>query len=109
MKVLFLSHTFIGGDYFVGSHALHSEALLSGHHSLHISTPVSFFHNIKYLFKRDQKINFINRKNKSKEVLKNNSYIPRIFFPIDSKLSKYFLSKKFLNVLNAKYYKIFYV
>jgi len=107
MKVLFLSHTFIGGNYFVGSHALHSEAQLSGHHSLHISTPISFFHELKYLFKRDKNIDFIYRKKKLKEGLKNNSYIPRTLFPVNIKLSKYFLSKKLRNVLDAKYDKIF--
>jgi hypothetical protein len=107
MKVLFLSHTFIGGNYFVGSHALHSEAQLSGHHSLHISTPISFFHGLKYLFKMDKNIDFIDRKKKSKEGLKNNSYIPRTLFPINIKLSKYFLSKKLRNVLDANYDQIF--
>jgi len=107
MKVLFLSHTFIGGHYFVGSHALHNEALLSGHHSLHISTPVSFFHNLKYLFIKDHKVDFINRKNKSKEVLKDNSYIPSTFFPIHIKFSKFFLSKYLRNLLDAEYDQIF--
>ena len=107
MKFLFLSHTFIGGNYFVGSHALHSEALLAGHHSLHVSTPVSFFHKLKYLIFRSNRIDFNDRLNKSQERIKNNSFVPIILFPIQIKISKYFLSKKLRNVLGAKYDQIF--
>ncbi len=107
MKVLFLSHTFIGGNYFVGSHSLHKEALLSGHHSLHVSTPISFFHILKCLFKKDNKTDLIRRVHKSKDGVIDNSYIPRVLLPIQLKYSKYFLGKKFRNVLNSSYDKIF--
>ena len=107
MQVLFLSHTFSGGTYFVGSHALHSEAQISGHHSLHISTPLTYFHTLKYLFLRNKKNEFLIRRQKSKDAFKNNYYIPRILIPINFKLSKYFLGKKLRKVLNVKYDKIF--
>jgi hypothetical protein len=107
MKILFLSHTFIGGNYFVGSHSLHNEALLSGHHSLHVSTPISFFHILKFLLKIDNKTDLIRRVHKSKEGIINNSYIPRVLLPIQLKYSKYFLGKKLRNVLNSSYDKIF--
>lgn len=107
MKVLFLSHTFIGGNYFVGSHALHNEALLTDHDSLHVSTPVSFFHRLKYLLKKNDKMDFNNRIHKSKAGIIDNTYIPRVLVPIQLKLSKYFLGKKLRNVLNSSYDKIF--
>jgi hypothetical protein len=107
MKVLFLSHTFIGGNYFVGSHSLHNEALLTDHDSLHVSTPISFFHILKYLLKKNDKMDFINRIHKSKAGIIENTYIPRVLFPIQIKLSKYFLGKKLRNVLNSSYDKIF--
>lgn len=107
MKVLFLSHTFIGGNYFVGSHQLHNEALLTGHDSLHVSTPISFFHILKYLLKKNNKIDFIKRLHKSKAGITDNAYIPRVLFPIQIKLSKYFLGNKLRNVLNSSYDKIF--
>ena len=107
MKVLFLSHTFIGGNYFVGSHSLHNEALLTGHDSLHVSTPISFFHIFKYLLKKNDKMDFIKRIHKSKAGIIDNAYIPRVLFPIQIKLSKYFLGKKLRNVLNSSYDKIF--
>ena len=107
MKVLFLSHTFIGGKYFVGSHSLHNEALLSGHDSLHVSTPISFFHRFKYFLKKNNKIDFIERTYKSKAGIIDNAYIPRVLFPIQIKFSKYFLGKKLRDVLNSPYDKIF--
>lgn len=107
MKVLFLSHTFIGGDYFVGSHALHSEALLSGHDSLHVSTPISYFHIFKYLLKNKDKRNFFYRIYILKKGNFNNEYVPRVLIPIQLKLSKYVLSNKLRNVLNDNYDKIF--
>lgn len=41
MNYVFLSHTYIGSKYVVGSHHLAREAALAGHNVLHISSPVS--------------------------------------------------------------------
>ena len=75
----------MGGAYFVGSHSLHNEALLSGHDSLHVSTPISFLHILKYLFKKENRIEFFKRLDKSKEGIANNSYVPIVLFPINIK------------------------
>lgn len=97
----------MGGAYFVGSHSLHNEALLSGHDSLHVSTPISFLHILKYLFKKENRIEFFKRLDKSKEGIANNSYVPIVLFPINIKFSKYFLGKKLRKVLDNNYDRIF--
>lgn len=46
MNILFLSHTYIGSNYVVGSHHLARELGLKGHRVLHVATPVSLLHII---------------------------------------------------------------
>lgn len=47
MKFLFLSHTYAGGIYVVGSHHLSRELVRRGHDVLHISTPLSIAHRLR--------------------------------------------------------------
>lgn len=44
MKILFLSHTYIGGSYVVGSHHLAEQLYKQGHEVYHVSTPLTIFH-----------------------------------------------------------------
>lgn len=44
LKIIFVSHTYMGGTYVVGSHHLSAQLKEMGHDVLHISTPVSIFH-----------------------------------------------------------------
>lgn len=44
LKILFLSHTYIGGDFVVGSHHLSKSLSEMGHDVYHMSTPISLFH-----------------------------------------------------------------
>jgi glycosyltransferase involved in cell wall biosynthesis len=44
VKILFLSHTYIGGNFKVGSHHLAVQLKRLGHEVLHVSTPISPFH-----------------------------------------------------------------
>lgn len=46
LKIIFISHTYMGGTYVVGSHHLSTELLKMGHDVLHISTPISPLHLI---------------------------------------------------------------
>ncbi|MDB8558552.1 glycosyltransferase [Turicibacter sanguinis] len=54
MKILFLSHTYIGGNYVVGSHHLAQKMYEKGHEVYHVSTPVTLFH--KLLIKDKKKL-----------------------------------------------------
>ncbi|MFC4776798.1 glycosyltransferase [Paenibacillus sp. GCM10023252] len=47
LKIVFASHTYIGGPYVVGSHHLARELSKMGHEVLHISTPITPFHILK--------------------------------------------------------------
>lgn len=44
MKILFASHTYLGGDFVVGSHQLAAALVRRGHDVLHVSTPLSPAH-----------------------------------------------------------------
>ncbi|MET3847070.1 MULTISPECIES: glycosyltransferase [unclassified Paenibacillus] len=54
LKIIFVSHTYMGGTYVVGSHHLASQLRKMGHDVLHISTPVTPFH---WLNKKTRKEN----------------------------------------------------
>ncbi|OXL82134.1 hypothetical protein BCV73_02850 [Paenibacillus sp. SSG-1] len=85
LKVVFASHTFIGGPFVVGSHHLAREMTNLGHEVLHISTPITPFH---YLSSNNE-INTL-RKKISREVSRISSakignipinYVPFSFLP----------------------------
>ncbi|MFP7334850.1 glycosyltransferase [Shouchella clausii] len=44
LKILFISHTFMGGTFVVGSHHLSRELSLKGHYVVHMSTPITLLH-----------------------------------------------------------------
>ncbi|MGH8494485.1 MAG: glycosyltransferase [Moraxellaceae bacterium] len=48
MRILFLSHTYWGSPYRIGSHHLSSQMAADGHDVFYISTPVSLLHRLKY-------------------------------------------------------------
>lgn len=48
MNILFASHTYMGGPFVVGSHHLAREMKRLGHRVLHMSTPLSPMHLLKY-------------------------------------------------------------
>ncbi|NMO97554.1 glycosyltransferase [Paenibacillus lemnae] len=48
MNIIFASHTYIGGPFVVGSHHLAREMDKLGHHVIHVSTPLSPFHLLKW-------------------------------------------------------------
>jgi hypothetical protein len=47
LKIVFASHTYMGGPFVVGSHHLAKELSKQGHDVYHISTPISPFHLLK--------------------------------------------------------------
>lgn len=47
LKIMFVSHTYIGGPFVVGSHHLARELSEMGHRVLHLSTPVTPAHLLK--------------------------------------------------------------
>lgn len=47
LKIVFASHTYMGGPFVVGSHHLAKELSKQGHDIYHISTPISPFHLLK--------------------------------------------------------------
>lgn len=48
MNIVFASHTYMGGPFVVGSHHLAREMKRLGHRVLHMSTPLSPMHLLKY-------------------------------------------------------------
>lgn len=80
MKIIFLSHTAIGGDFVVGSHHLAQAMANDGNHVWHISAPITIGHffNLKSRFIRSRIFRFINM-----GVVLNNviDYVPFGFFP----------------------------
>ncbi|MBO2944234.1 glycosyltransferase [Paenibacillus sp. F411] len=48
MNIMFASHTYMGGDFVVGSHHLAREMNKLGHRVMHVSTPLSPFHALKW-------------------------------------------------------------
>lgn len=48
MNIVFASHTYMGGPFVVGSHHLAREMKKLGHRVLHMSTPLSPMHLLKY-------------------------------------------------------------
>lgn len=44
LKIVFLSHTYMGGDFVVGSHHLARSLAARGHAVAHVSTPLSWMH-----------------------------------------------------------------
>jgi len=86
-RIVFLSHTHIGGTYRVGSHHLAKAATEFGDNVLHISTPISFLHRIKKL-DPDMSFRFANARKLvsfSPGIL---SYIPRTVLPLEM-ITKY--------------------
>jgi teichuronic acid biosynthesis glycosyltransferase TuaH len=86
-KILFLSHTHMGGVYRVGSHHLAEAAAEFGDTVLHISTPITFLHRFKQL-----DVDLSHRFANAKKLLSVNprilSYIPRSVLPLQ-KMTKY--------------------
>ncbi|MDO7908392.1 glycosyltransferase [Paenibacillus sp. JX-17] len=53
MNIMFASHTYMGSPFVVGSHHLAREMDKLGHSVIHVSTPLSPFHLLKYSKDRD--------------------------------------------------------
>lgn len=98
MKILFLSHTFYGGVYRVGSHELVEIGKARGHNVLHVSTPLTPFHHIRRYFFR----NIDSQRFQKNDFLEWN-LIPFILIPIQFGLSRFTLGKKFRKVLEKEY------
>ena len=57
LKILFLSHTYIGGSFVVGSHHLSEQLAARGHKVVHIATPITLYHLIgKYNINQKKRI-----------------------------------------------------
>lgn len=98
MKILFLSHTFYGGVYRVGSHELFEIALAQGHKVLHVSTPISPFHYIrKFIFRREETLRF------ERNQLVKWSRIPFALIPLQFKLSKWLPGTALRTILKNDY------
>lgn len=79
MKIVFASHTFLGGPFKVGSHQLARALVNLGHTVLHISTPVTPLHLLRGEIARQ-------RCRESEKEIYNVSpklyeWIPRLWFP----------------------------
>ena len=48
MRILFLSHTYWGSPYRIGSHHLSAQMAMAGHEVFYVSTPMSLLHFLKY-------------------------------------------------------------
>ncbi|MCQ4085235.1 glycosyltransferase [Saccharibacillus sp. JS10] len=48
MNIMFASHTYMGSPFVVGSHHLSREMQKLGHNVIHVSTPLSVFHLLKW-------------------------------------------------------------
>lgn len=95
-NIVFLSHTFIGGPFVVGSHHLAKELAKQGHKILHISTPLTLMH----FFKKDE-ITSIKKSRVNKLILSNENlgdYLPGSF-GLPWALSKYFYKLFRINLL----------
>lgn len=96
LKIVFASHTFIGGPFVVGSHHLAREMTRLGHEVLHISTPITPFH---YFFSKNE-INSL-RKKASRESRKNRNDFPINYIPfslVPWKVARKFYSKFGVNL-----------
>ena len=58
LKIIFVSHTYVGGTYVVGSHHLSAQLREMGHDVLHLSTPVSIFHWFNKNLRRTNRARF---------------------------------------------------
>ncbi|WP_350299566.1 glycosyltransferase [Peribacillus frigoritolerans] len=93
-NILFLSHTFMGGSFVVGSHHLSKELVKRGNKVLHVSAPYSWFHIIS---KNDE--NKLRKELRGKfyseggvENLIPNTFLPKEMFHIN-KVSKFEIRK----------------
>jgi glycosyltransferase involved in cell wall biosynthesis len=95
-NIVFLSHTFMGGPFVVGSHHLAKELAKQGHKVLHISTPLTLMH----LLKKDE-ITSIKKNRYNKLVYYNENlgdYLPGSL-GLPWALSKYFYKFFRINLL----------
>lgn len=98
MKILFLSHTFYGGLYRVGSHELSEVAISKGHNVLHVSTPISPFHYLlKFIIGQGESSRFDQKK------IVTWSRVPFVLFPVQLKLSKWLPGKVLKTILKNDY------
>lgn len=103
MKILFLSHTFYGGVFRVGSHHLFDKFYQDGIQVVHTSTPFSMFHKVAALsFKRGD-ANFDLRMKIATGNLSSNQKIPFTIFPITLKISSLFPGRAIRNILKTEY------
>lgn len=79
MNILFLSHSFWGSDFRVGSHHLSKNMARSGHRVLYVSMPVTPFHLLKYKIS-DYRIKRSGIVSEIEDRLFQ--YIPRLLFPV---------------------------
>lgn len=102
MKILFLSHTFYGGKYRVGSHELYEIALAKGFDVLHVSTPRTPFHYLKAkLFGNGEKKRYDREKSNSR------NRVPFTWIPIQLVASKWLPGKDLLSNIRPYYDLIF--
>jgi len=98
VKILFLSHTFYGGLYRVGSHELSEVALAQGHKILHVSTPISPLHFL---------LNLIFGKEESLRLDRNQlvtwSRVPFVLLPLQVKLSQWLPGTALRSILKSEY------
>lgn len=100
MRILFLSHTFVGGNYVVGSHHLYKEAKKLGTFAMHVSTPLSLFHRLfKFLFPG----RFFSQKNRFRDSLDTQIKVPRMIFPMNWRISKFFPGKQLKTILGENF------
>ena len=93
MKILLLAHTYYGSPFKVGSHFLFEEFRISNHEVRHMSTPITPFHRILRVFNR-KKSKFHSRRFATQDAALGN-VIPMTFIPIQMRLSRLFIPKKF--------------
>lgn len=86
-RIVFLSHTHIGGVYRVGSHHLAKAAVEFGDSALHISTPISWLHGFKKI-DADMAYRFANAGKLMRHKTGILSYIPRTILPLEM-ITKY--------------------
>ncbi|MDU1846682.1 MAG: glycosyltransferase [Niallia nealsonii] len=98
LNIVFVSHTFIGSTFVVGSHHLSRELSELGHNICHISTPISPFHMLK--IRKDENIKKRFKLSISTEKYYNNVYnfVPISFYTWG--VAKRILEKKQKNPLN---------
>ncbi|MEW4241088.1 hypothetical protein Q0N51_19070 [Priestia megaterium] len=99
-NILFLSHTFMGGAFVVGSHHLSKELSKRGNKVLHVSAPYSYFH---ILSKNTE--NKVRRKMKGQFYKENGveNFIPSTLFPKEifhNKLANFDIENIVKNISN---------